>query len=145
MNTTLSRCLQFRTAKFDYNSELPAEYNAGNRFYGRDVAEFVSEGLSAAGMNADFLDEDWGWLVQGTDIAARPFEVAIYNLSEHGEGARPGVDTWGLWVRAYESKKVLRLFSKRREVTVPHQFITAIEGLFTAEGIRLQAWSDGPQ
>lgn len=50
----------FRTSRFDFISELPAGYNAGNRFYGRDVAKYLAEELGARGFAADFLDEGWG-------------------------------------------------------------------------------------
>lgn len=38
---SLARTLQFSTERFDYRSSLPQEANAGNRFYGRDVSEFL--------------------------------------------------------------------------------------------------------
>lgn len=143
---SLSRALQFSTERFDYRSELPEEANAGNRFYGRDVAEFIAQGLSARGITAGFIDEDWGWLVQpATREAAQPFEIAIYNLSDHGEGGRPGVPAWGLWIRAYERKKVLGLFGKLAECTVPEPLVQAVTAVFGAAGVALTPWDDGPQ
>ena len=40
----LARSFSFTSDRFDHSSELLGEYNAGNRFYGRDVAELVSAG-----------------------------------------------------------------------------------------------------
>jgi hypothetical protein len=66
------------------------------RCYGRDVAEFLSEGPVALGIGADYLDEDWGWLILSTHATVPAFEVARYSLSEHSEGGRPAVNasTW---------------------------------------------------
>jgi hypothetical protein len=36
----------FTSARFDHTGELPPEANAGNRFYGRDVAGFIRDGLA---------------------------------------------------------------------------------------------------
>ena len=144
MNEPLSRCLRFRTDRFDYSSDLPSDYNAGNRFYGRDVAEFLSEGLVMLGIGADYLDEDWGWLILSTDATAPPFEVAIYNLSEHSEGGRPGANEWGLWIRAYETKKILGLIPKKVETEVPQELEAGIRAVLAKEGIDLEPWLDGP-
>jgi len=32
----------FKSDRFDYKSDLPEEYNAGNRFYGRDLPGIFS-------------------------------------------------------------------------------------------------------
>jgi hypothetical protein len=109
-----SASIKFKTERFDYRSRLPEEYNAGNCFYGKDVAEFLTGNLTEQGLHAGFLDEDWGWLVFSEKNSSTEFEVAVYNLAEHGEGNRPGVPEWGLWVRAYERKKLLGLVSKGR-------------------------------
>ena len=34
----------FTSDRFDHSSDLPPEANAGNRFYGRDVASFIAAG-----------------------------------------------------------------------------------------------------
>jgi hypothetical protein len=52
--------LEVTSDRFDHTSELPADANAGNRFYGRDVAEFVSSGLSARAVDARVAEEDLG-------------------------------------------------------------------------------------
>lgn len=101
--------LRFQSNRFDFTSELPADCNAGNRFYGGDVAEFLAKELTARGFRADFLDEDWGWFVFHARGSGHDFEIAIYNLAEHGEGGRPDVNEWGLWIRAYERGKTLGL------------------------------------
>ena len=62
-------------------------------------------GLTRAGCPATFFDEDWGWMVTATAGVPAPFEIAIYNLAEHGEGGRPGLGEWGFRVKAYERRK----------------------------------------
>lgn len=44
-----SRGLSFESDRFDDKSELPEDYNAGNRLYGRDFAQFLAEALTLGG------------------------------------------------------------------------------------------------
>jgi hypothetical protein len=139
-----SLSLSFASERFDYRSELPETFNAGNRFYGRDVAEWLSERLGATGFRATFFDEDWGWLVTAAAGSDAPFEIAIYNLAEHGEGGWPGVGEWGLRVKAYERRKWLGILAKNVEVAVPGPLEGAVRSAFAEAGIPLEPWADGP-
>lgn len=65
---TLSLSLRFHSDRFDLTSGLPEEYNAGHRFYGKDVVEFLARELVSPGYPADYLDEDHSSL--GFDAAA---------------------------------------------------------------------------
>lgn len=134
----------FKSERFDYKSELPEEYNAGNRFYGRDVAEFLVGKLAEQGFGSDFLDEDWGWLVFSQRGATPEFEVAVYNLAEHGEGCRPGVGEWGLWIRAYERSKLFGVLPKRAAIRVPALVLSAVETAVRGAGAKPAPWQDGP-
>lgn len=138
-----SRALTFESERFDYHSDLPEESNAGNRFYGKDVAEFLACGLALRGFPSDFVDEDWGWLVFATRQAAQDFEVAIYNLSEHREGGRPGARRWGLWIRQYQPKKMLGLFTRRVEVPVAPEIYQAISACVVDAGATHEPWAVG--
>jgi hypothetical protein len=140
----LSSSIKFKTERFDYASQLPEDHNAGNRFYGKDVAEFLSGSLTKQGLRADFLDEDWGWLVFSAKNSSPEFEVAIYNLAEHGEGDRPGVPEWGLWVRVYERKKLLGLLRKKSLIAVPPTVLSAILAAVRAAGSEPTPWENGP-
>lgn len=140
----LSASIRFKSERFDYKSELPQEYNAGNRFYGRDVAEFLAGQLTEQGLGSDCIDEDWGWLVFSQRGASPEYEVAIYNLAEHGEGGQPGVGEWGLWVRAYERKKLLGVFAKRTVIKVPALLLSAVQAAVRAAGAEPAPWQDGP-
>lgn len=136
--------LQFHSERFDHSSDLPAHYNAGNRFYGADVAQFIAAGLNAGGHEAAALDEDWGWLVSCRFDATSILEVAIYNLSEHREGGRPGAPQWGLWLRAHRKKKILGFLPRSVEVDVTAAQAAVLRDIFAATGIVLEPWSDGP-
>ena len=56
---------EFTSDRFDHSSDPPPEANAGNQFYGRDVASFIAAGLTERGLNASFFDKDWGWQAHG--------------------------------------------------------------------------------
>ena len=141
----LSHSVQFTSERFDYQSELPDDYNAGNRFYGKDVAEFLVSAMATKSLKTDLIDEDWGWLVFTLKGSTPEFEVAIYNLSEHGEGSRPGTNQWGLWVRSYERRNLLGLLPRQTEVAVPSLVSEAIEQAISAAGATPEPWADGPQ
>lgn len=142
MSARFSQSFAFRTERFDYQSDLPADCNAGNRFYGRDVAEFLSRELSSRGFTADFMDEDWGWLVSGSNASQPGFQIAIYNLSDHREGGKPGANRWGLWISAWEKRKLLGLFAKNVEVEIPSALLDAIASAVQGLGTRLEPWDE---
>lgn len=52
--------IRFRTELFDYKGDIPEDANAGNRFYGKDVAELLANGMSSSSLTMGFTDEDWG-------------------------------------------------------------------------------------
>jgi hypothetical protein len=84
---------EFTSDAFDHTSDLPPDSNAGNRFYGRDVAEFIADGLAAREYTSEFLDEDWGWFVRARPATGMTLEIAVYyNIDEDSAAA----DTWML-------------------------------------------------
>jgi hypothetical protein len=142
MSTPPSLSLAFTSERFDYRSELPADANAGNRFYGRDLAAYLAAQLTQAGLPASFADEDWGWLVFAQRGSGADFDIAVYNLSEHREGGRPGANRWGLWVRQHASRKVMGLFSKRENVAVSAPLEEAVRQAITAAGAVAEPWDE---
>lgn len=136
--------LRFDSERFDYTSTLPDTFNAGNRFYGRDVAEFLTGELARHGFEASFLDEDWGWLVSGRGPQALVFEAAVYNLAEHGEGGRPGIGAWGLRVNAWRRTKMLGFLPRSEPIPVPAALESAIRAAVQAAGAEPVPWTDGP-
>ena len=133
--------IQFVSGKFDFESKLPEEYNAGNRCYGRDVAVFIATSLTAQGMKSDFLGEDWGWLVFSLKGTKPEFDVAVYNMADENGSA---TSKWGLWVRSYERSKLLGLIPKRTEVVVPPSLITALKTAVLSAGAKPLPWPDAP-
>ena len=87
----------FTSDRFDHSSELPAEANAGNRFYGREVASFITAGLTERGLDASFFDEDWGWQAHGKRPDESVLEISIY----HNPDGNPATeDDWALMLRS---------------------------------------------
>jgi len=126
--------LEFVSSRFDHSSELPLEVNAGNRFYGQDVAEFVRAGLSGRGYDASFLDEDWGWQVHGGRSDGGVLEVSIY----HNPDEDPAdADRWALLVRLLRKERALGVFSRFREIPVTPAALETLEDIFGESGIAL--------
>jgi hypothetical protein len=97
--------LELRSDCFDHTSELPAEANAGNRFYGRDVAEFTRSGLSHRDVEARVVEEDWGWLVLAQPRQGTTVEIAVYHNLDDDSGKEDG---WDLMVRQRERRLLFR-------------------------------------
>jgi hypothetical protein len=141
---SLSASISFKSERFDYTSELPEDMNAGNCFYGKDVAEFIVEELRTSDLPADYLDEDWGWLIHSLKGQIPIFEVAVYNLADYNGAAERGIPEWGLWIRAYESRKLLGLLPKRQQIPVPPAVLKAVESAVRAAGAEPKPWEGGP-
>jgi len=118
----------FTSDRFDHTSELPPEANAGNRFYGRDVAEFIRGGLAARGLDASFLDEDWGWQVHAARADHSVLEVSIYHESSN---------EWQLMVRLLRKERKLGIHGFR-EIEVDGEATEALAGVFEEAQIELR-------
>ncbi len=70
--------------------------------------------------------------------------MAVCNLNEHGEGVRPGAPDWGLWIRAFQRRKLLGLLPRKVEVGVPQPVVAAVRAAIEQLGASPQDWSDGP-
>jgi hypothetical protein len=125
----------FTSGRFDHSSELPEDANAGNRFYGRDVAEFIAGGLNQRGLDASFLDEDWGWQVHARRPDDSILEVSVYNNIDE-DPARG--DDWELMVRVLRKEKLLGLVSRNREVELDAGAAAALQEVFRQDGIDLR-------
>ena len=71
--------IRFKTDRFRLSGPLPEAINAGNQFYGEDVARWLCESLPQ--WKLGFMDEDWGWLVFSRRDAGPPRErhmVCVY-------------------------------------------------------------------
>lgn len=117
---------RFESARFDHTSDLPPDANAGNRFYGRDVAAFIAEGLSRHDYESDYLDEDWGWFVRARSAGGTRLEVAVYHDID-ADAATP--DQWEL------SVEERRWWRKHEPGT---ESCRALESIFSDAGIELR-------
>jgi hypothetical protein len=115
---------EFTSDHFDHSSELPEDANAGNRFYGRDVAELVAAGLGGRGFAASYFDEDWGWQVHAAREDGSVLEISIY----HNPDDDPGRDgDWALMLRSLRKGGML---GRYREVPVDDAQTSALEDVF---------------
>ena len=131
----------FATDRFDHSSGLPARHTVGNRFYGRDVAEFISAGLNARGMESSVFEEDFGWMVDAPLADAGVFEVAVY----HNPGGAAATESdWALMVRAVSKEKWLRSVPRVKGRELDPRVVAKLEAAFRESGIRLQRQADGP-
>jgi hypothetical protein len=126
---------EFTSDRFDHSAELPADANAGNRFYGRDVAEFITRGLAERGLNASFLDEDWGWQAHGKRPDGSVLEVSIYHNPDEGP-ATP--NDWALMLRSLTRERMLGIVPRFREVEVDDAGISTLESIFREAGVELR-------
>ena len=122
----------FTSDRFDTSSELLEDANAGNRFYGRDVAELVAGGLGARGFETSFLDEDWGWQAH----AKRPDE-AVLEVSVYHDPDEVGPNEWALMVRLLRKERKLGI-TRHREIEVDGDARQALEDAFREAGIALR-------
>ena len=125
----------FTSDRFDHTSELPPDANAGNRFYGRDVAEVIEAGLAERGLDASFFDEDWGWQVHGKGPDESVLEISIYHNPEEDPAAE---NDWMLMVRSLRKGRLLGIVPRLQEVEVDAAAVSALEGVFRQAGIDLR-------
>jgi hypothetical protein len=124
----------FSSDRFDHSSELPPDANAGNRFYGRDVAEFISTGLEERGLDASFLDEDWGWQAHGKRPDGSVLEISIYHNPDEDPAAE---DSWALMLRSLRKERFLGILQRFRETEIDQAGISILEDVFGGAGIEL--------
>ena len=124
----------FTSDRFDHASELPDDANAGNRFYGRDVAEYLTDGLAERGMDASFLDEDWGWQAHATRQDGSVLEISIYHNPDEDPAAE---NDWALMLRALRKERKLGI-TRFREVEIDEPAIAVLDEIFRRDGIELR-------
>ena len=125
----------FTSDRFDHSSDLPPEANAGNRFYGRDVAEFVASGLDARGLDASFFDEDWGWQVHAKRPDGSVLEISVYHNPDEDPQTE---DDWALMLRLLRPGRTLGLVPRFREADVDDEAVSALDEVFAGAGIGLR-------
>ena len=125
----------FTSERFDVSSVLPPDTNAGNRFYGRDVAEFVSDGLAERGLDASFFDEDWGWQAHGRRPDGSVLEVSVYNNPDD-DPARE--NEWALMLRVLAKYRTFGVLTRFRGIEADPAAIATLDDVFRACGVELR-------
>ena len=120
-----ARTFTFRTDRFDTTSELPADANAGNRFYGRDVAELLADRLGGS-----YFDEDWGWQVHAPLADDAFLEVSV--------SYEPEDEEWLLLVRALRKERKLGI-TRFRETEIPPAEVERVVSAFRDAGVELSS------
>ena len=129
------RCgLAFTSDRFDHSSDLPPEANAGNRFYGRDVASFITAGLSKRGLDASFFDEDWGWQAHAKRSDEAILEISVYHNPEENPATE---DDWALMLRSLHKERKLGI-ARFRETEVDADAVSTLEDVFREAGVPLR-------
>jgi hypothetical protein len=123
--------IEFTSDRFDHTSELPEDYNAGNRFYGRDLAAFLCDRLNEKGFDLVFGDEDWGWLVDGFAPDGTIIELCVYHYVDEETPHEPD---WALMFRTLERRRVLVL-TRNHEIEVPEPILAALRDVLRDAGI----------
>ena len=124
----------FTSDRFDHSSDLPPEANAGNRFYGRDVASFITAGLSERGLEASFFDEDWGWQAHAKRPDESILEISIYYNPDEDPAAE---DDWALMLRSLHKERKLGI-ARFRETEVDADSVSTLEEVFSEAGVALR-------
>ncbi|HEX3132726.1 MAG TPA: hypothetical protein VHX44_03980 [Planctomycetota bacterium] len=131
--------IELKTDRFDQTSDLPEHINAGNKFYGLDLAEYIRAKLKLSDFHV--IDEDWGWLVYGRDG-----ELEInYGISDwhdvdsqFGGNLDSAVKTeanWYIVITAYKPKRMLGFIPFNQPVDCPVQYANALIALFKSDGV----------
>ena len=126
--------LAFTSDRFDHSSDLPPEANAGNRFYGRDVATFIAAGLSERGLAASFFDEDWGWQAHAKRADGSVLEISIHHNPDENPVAE---DDWALMLRSLHKERKLGI-TRFRETEVDVDAVSTLEDVFRDAGVALR-------
>ena len=124
----------FTSDRFDHSSHLPPEANAGNRFYGRDVASFITAGLSERGLEASFFDEHGNWQAHAKRQDESILEISIYHNPDEDPATE---DDWALMLRSLSKERKLGI-ARFRETEVDADSVSTLEDVFREAGVALR-------
>jgi hypothetical protein len=99
--------ITFTSDQFKRSGPLPQHINAGNQFYGQDLAQFFCQKLPQWPL--DYLDEDWGWLVFTTRDALPQDECHEICIYPEGEPSAHGA-MWKLILMSKQQVPYLWVF-----------------------------------
>ena len=121
--------IRFTSESFNYSDPIPQDANAGNQFYGRDLAEYLDSCLRQVGHAIKIVDEDWGWLVTNRGGGSASFDICLNNGLNGSDSNQSGNGSngWTARIFAFQRKKMLGLIPTRRQVEPDLDFCKSIE------------------
>lgn len=142
MQSDLGWHVHLTSSRFDHKSQLapPGAPDQGN--YGRDLAEHLRDGLHTYGVQGELADEEWGWEVRAPLEGGAVLEIVVFYMGDDAEGNDP--DLWELSIHAFKRKKQLFIFSRRVDVPVPEEVLSAIRKTLLAGGAKIVRFEAGP-
>lgn len=132
--------IEIESDRFDHTSELPPESNAGNRFYGKDLAEYLCNGFRPFGIEADFMDEDWGWLIEGRTEDGSHVEMGVYDCGAPDEPPSTASRLWRLSLRMLTQQKWLMFFKHWVETPAEPAVLDSLRKILSRDGIRIRSF-----
>jgi hypothetical protein len=132
--TTAVLKFTFETDKFRLSGPLPEDANAGNQFYGEDMAQWICESLPA--WQLDYSDEDWGWWVSSIRESAPADEqntVCVYAYPSDSQPANSG--SWMLMVESERKVPWLKFFSRWKQTDFNTRFGVDLLNALRALGV----------
>ncbi len=130
--------IQFYSDRFDQTSELPKTINAGNRFYGSDLANYIKNRLSLTAF--EVIDEDWGWLVTGNMDGMRvDYGISDWHeINEQFGGTPDGIPknkaNWCIIISTYRTSRFLGVVPYSKQVDCPEHIGQSLTSILTSEG-----------
>lgn len=130
--------LFFATAKFDSTGEVREDANAGNRFHGEDLANWLITAM-APRWKGTIDEEDWGWLVSKARGEGDPdrIEMIAIHLDAPAEAGQPAV--WHLVLEEKARRKSFGFLTTWAEAPVSPAFRAAVEAAFASIGAEPRA------
>ena len=130
--------IQFQSKRFDQTSILPDNFNAGNKFYGSDLAKFITDKLGL--LDYAIVDEDWGWLITGTSNGMRiDYGISDWHDIDNAFGGKPKVAqktdaNWYIVITAYYQSRILGFIPSSKQVDCPEVIGNAVVKLLRDNG-----------
>jgi hypothetical protein len=136
----MEKSFAFRSSRFIHSGPINEDSNAGNMFYGEDVAKHLSKHLgSQPGLSSiNYVDEDWGWLVEGK-FHEFSFDLPIYNIRRPDADSEvpnhlAGTNEWVVGVVAYRQQKFLWLIPTRKKIEPPTALLDHLKAVLEDAG-----------
>lgn len=136
--TDLGHTVRLVSSRFDHTSD-PAGDSQGDP--GRDLAEFLRDGLHGHGVQAETIHRSWGWQAEAPLEGGVLLEIAVFHMGDDEEGNDP--DLWELAIHASRPKRRLLFFSRRVDVPVPPELLSAVRKILTDGGARIERFEAG--